>query len=116
MKEYICVVCPRGCHLSVDEENDYAVSGNSCLRGEAYGRGEAKHPTRIVTSTVRVRSAVHPRCPVKTDKPIGKEDMGEAIRLLDEVELIPPVRRGDIVIASLFGSGTNFISTRDIDE
>ena len=33
MKELICIVCPRGCHLLVDEEHGYAVSGISCQRG-----------------------------------------------------------------------------------
>ena len=29
MKEIICIVCPRGCHLQVDEHNGYQVSGNN---------------------------------------------------------------------------------------
>ena len=28
MKELICIVCPKGCHLRVDEDNGYAVTGN----------------------------------------------------------------------------------------
>ncbi len=115
MKEYICIVCPRGCHLTVDVENDYAVTGNACLRGAAYGREEAMNPTRVVTSSVRVRSVRHPRCPVKTDRAINKSDMAKALLTLDDVELIPPVRRGDIV-TSLFGGEANFIAARDIDE
>ncbi len=27
MKELICIVCPNGCHLKVDEENGYNVTG-----------------------------------------------------------------------------------------
>ena len=38
MKELVCIVCPRGCRLKGDEENGYAVSGNSCPRGEVYGK------------------------------------------------------------------------------
>ena len=57
MKELICIVCPRGCHLRVDEANDYAVTGNSCPRGAAYGRAELTHPTRVLTSTVRIDGA-----------------------------------------------------------
>ena len=116
MKEYICIICPRGCHLTVDEENDYAVTGNGCLRGVAYGREEAMHPTRVVTSSVRVRSEKSPRCPVKTDLAIAKSDVAKAMLLLDGVELVPPVHRGDIVIASLFCGEANFVATRDIDE
>ena len=53
MAELICIVCPKGCHLTVDESNGYAVSGHSCPRGEAYGKAELISPTRTVTSTVR---------------------------------------------------------------
>ena len=38
MKEVICICCPKGCHLQVDEQNDYAVTGNGCPNGIAYGK------------------------------------------------------------------------------
>ena len=60
MKELICITCPKGCHLKVDEENGYAVTGNSCPKGEAYGKAELCHPTRVVTSTVKCTGAAHP--------------------------------------------------------
>ena len=25
MRELICITCPKGCHLKVDEENDYDI-------------------------------------------------------------------------------------------
>lgn len=75
MKELICVICPRGCRLLVDEGRDYSVIGNRCPRGAAYGRDELTHPTRTVTSTVCCIGGLHPRCPVKTDAPIPKERM-----------------------------------------
>ena len=53
MKELVCIVCPRGCRLKVDEENDFAVTGNTCPRGAEYGRNEIMAPTRVLTSTVR---------------------------------------------------------------
>lgn len=37
-REIICICCPRGCHLQVDPENDYNVTGNACPNGAAYGR------------------------------------------------------------------------------
>ena len=44
MKELICIVCPRGCHLKVDEANGCKVTGNSCPRGEQYGKAELLNP------------------------------------------------------------------------
>ena len=31
MKEVICTCCPQGCHLQVDEANDYKVTGLSLI-------------------------------------------------------------------------------------
>ena len=33
MKDLICIMCPKGCHLKVDEEHGYTVTGNRCPRG-----------------------------------------------------------------------------------
>ena len=114
MKELICIVCPKGCHLTVDEENGYAVSGNNCPRGEEYGKNEVIAPKRTITSTVKVSGGLYPRLPVKTDKPIPKELIFEAMKLLDEVELTAPVKVGDVVIENVLGTGASFIATRNM--
>lgn len=49
MTNLICITCPKGCHLTVDEGNDYAVTGNSCPRGAEYARNELLHPVRMIT-------------------------------------------------------------------
>ncbi len=114
MKELICIVCPKGCHLQVDEAQDYHVTGNHCPRGEEYGKMELTHPTRVVTSTVRCTGGTHPRCPVKTDAPIPKGLIFQAVRCLDGVELTAPVHAGDIVVPDVCGTGVSFIATRDL--
>lgn len=114
MKELICIVCPKGCHLTVDEENGYAVSGNNCPRGEEYGKSEVIAPKRTITSSVKVRGGLYPRLPVKTDKPIPKELIFDAMKLLDEVELTAPVKVGDVVIENVLGTGASFIATRNM--
>lgn len=114
MKELICIVCPKGCHLNVDETQNYAVTGNSCPRGEEYGRIELTHPTRVVTSTVRCTGGAHPRCPVKTSAPIPKALITQAVRCLDGVELTAPIHTGDIVVSNICNTGISFVATRDL--
>ena len=97
MKDLICIMCPKGCHLKVDEEHGYTVTGNRCPRGAEYGHNELKNPTRVITSTVRLRSKSACRLPVKTDGQIPKYMMKEAMRLLDKVEVTAPVHVGDVV-------------------
>ena len=114
MKNLVCIMCPKGCHLSVDEEDGFKVTGNSCPRGAEYGKKEVTNPTRVITSTVKIRGAFHSRCPVKTDRDIPKPLIFKAMELLNSVELQSPVHRGDIVIPNILGTGANFIITKDM--
>jgi CxxC motif-containing protein len=114
MKELICIVCPKGCHLKVDEENGFAVTGNGCPRGEEYGKKELTDPRRVITSSVRITGGIYPCCSVRTDAPIPKAKIFEAMELLKKVELHSPVHVGDVVIADVLGTGANFIVTRDM--
>lgn len=114
MKELICIVCPQGCHLKVDEENGCAVTGNACPRGAEYGKMELTHPTRVVTSTVRCRGGAYPRCPVKTDGPVPKEQMLQVMAALEGVTLTAPVTVGQVVIENVCGTGANVVATRNL--
>ncbi|HHU53523.1 MAG TPA: DUF1667 domain-containing protein [Clostridiaceae bacterium] len=114
VQEIICIVCPRGCHLKVDPENDYEVTGNSCPRGVTYGKAELKNPTRVVTSTVKIKGADLKRCPVKTDQPIPKAKMQEVMQLINAVDLEAPVRVGDVIIENILDTEAKLVVCRDI--
>ena len=114
MKNLICICCPKGCHLQVDEENGYAVTGNACPNGAAYGKEELTHPTRILTSTVKAVGGLHPRCCVKTAAPIPKESMFAVMAALDDVQLHAPVRIGDVVLENVCGTGVDVVATRSL--
>lgn len=113
MKELICITCPRGCHLSVDE-NLKKVTGNSCPRGEVYGLQEVLDPKRVITSTVVIKGADLKRLPVRTDKPIAKKLMMDVMKVLDEVIVESPVKCGDVIIKNILGTDVNIISSRDL--
>jgi len=112
MTEIICIVCPKGCHLKVDE--DFTVTGNDCARGEEYGRDELENPLRVVTSTVRIKGAAHRRCPVKTKSAIPKRFIFDAMQLLNAVELTSPIEEGHVVIDDVCGTGIPFVTTRSL--
>lgn len=114
MKELICIVCPKGCHLVIDVENDYAVTGHGCAKGIDYGRDELINPTRVVTSTVRCTGALHPRCPVKTDAAIPKAKIFEVMEALDKIDLEAPIQCGQVVIANVCGTEANIVATRTL--
>jgi CxxC motif-containing protein len=110
----ICILCPKGCHLTVDENNNFAVAGHQCKRGETYGKNELKNPTRVISSTVKIKGAIHRRCPVKTALPIPKSLINEAVKLLNNVELTAPVIAGQVVAEDICGTGIAFVTTRSM--
>ena len=112
MKNVICITCPKGCHLTVDEENGYAVTGNSCPRGAEYGKNELQHPVRVVTSTVRIEGAASPRLPVKTDRPLPKEKMFQCMELLNTITVQSPVQVGQVLAANILGTDVNIVSAK----
>jgi CxxC motif-containing protein len=112
-KEMICIVCPLGCHLTIDGEN-LAVTGNTCKRGETYAREELTAPVRVVTSTVRIDGGLYKRLPVKTDKAIPKALNFQCVDVLKDIRLKSPVHSGQIIVADVLGTGANIVATRDM--
>lgn len=113
-KELICIACPMGCHLEVDIDNNYAVTGNSCKRGEAYGKKELTNPTRIITSTVIIDKGIHKRIPVKSSGEVPKEMIFKVMKELEKAKLTSPVTVGDIVIENVCNTGVDIVASRSM--
>ncbi len=109
MKEFVCISCPRGCLLHVEGDK---VTGNFCKRGEIYGKAEATHPERALSSTVRIIGAKLPYLPVKSAKPIPKDKMFEAMKQINEIVVKAPVRKGDVLLENLASTAIPLIATR----
>lgn len=113
-KEFICVICPRGCHLSVSD--DLVVTGNTCPRGEKYGKQEATNPTRVVTSTALIENSYLARCPVKTSEPVPKGQIFEVMEEIDSLHLKAPIHMGEVLIKDVCGTGVDVVSTREMEK
>ena len=51
-------------------------------------------------------------CPVKSERPIPKGLMFEAMKELNAASIKAPVKVGDVVLENVCGTGINFISTK----
>ena len=112
MKEFICIVCPRGCHLTVDDNMN--VTGNTCPRGKVYALNEITNPTRMITSTVAIESVELNRLPVMTSSPIPKGKIFDVMEEINKVRIKAPVRINDVVIKNVLGLDSDIIATRNI--
>ncbi len=114
--EFLCIRCPKGCRLRVVVEgDDIAVSGYECLEGKKYGEEEVRNPKRMVTSTVRILGAKYPRLPVRTAEPVPKDRILDVIAALRGVVIRAPVRRGQVILENVAGTGVDVIAERDME-
>ena len=104
-----CIVCPVGCSLNVTLENGkvVSVSGNTCPRGKVYAENECTCPVRTITTTVRCEGGAI--LPVKTDKPIPKDKIDEAMKIINSQTPHLPISIGDVIIKDVFGA--NVVAT-----
>lgn len=116
-KEMTCIICPVGCRLKVTFESGKvsSVEGNSCPRGAKYAKDESEHPVRTLTSTVKLCGGELPLVPVRTDKPIPKDRIFEAMAQIRACRASAPVRIGDVLIENVAGvEGVCVVATRNI--
>ena len=107
-----CIVCPRGCALTVDLGDSgevLAVNGNACKRGVVYAENECTHPMRTVTSTVRLANGK--LVAVKTSGTVPKEKVFDVMREINRVTASADVEIGSVVISDVCGLGVDVVAT-----
>ena len=114
--ELTCIGCPLGCPLTVTLEGNEVtnVTGNTCPKGAIYAKKEVTNPTRIVTSTVRVKGGTSCMVNVKTESDIPKNKIFACVEALKGVTIAAPVKIGDVVLADVAGTGVNVVAARNV--
>lgn len=115
-RELTCISCPIGCQMQVDIENGKVmkIAGNTCKRGEIYAHKECTNPTRIVTSTVKVKGGRIATVSVKTSSDIPKDKVFQCMAALRGIEVQAPVKIGDIIIKNVVDTGVDIIANKNV--
>ena len=113
MMELTCIICPMGCSLTVKEENgELKVYGNTCKRGEKYAKDEVISPSRTLTTSVRADNGAI--VSVKSENPIPKKLLLDAVKEIAKIEVKCPVCVGDVVLENILDTGVNIIATKAV--
>lgn len=115
MKEIICIVCPKGCHIKYNEETD-EFSNFVCKRGPEYAKKELTNPTRILTTTVEIKDSICPRLPVVTSQDIPKTMIFECIKALTNIEVQAPIKVGDVIVENILNLGVDIVATKTVEK
>ena len=114
-RKITCIECPQGCVLSVDIESCKVirVDGSKCPKGEKYALSEVENPVRVLTSTILTIGLPLKMVPVRTDHPIPKSDLKNAMEEIKKIRLNRPVQAGTVIVKNILGLEANLITTRD---
>ena len=112
----ICINCPKGCHLSVEEiDGEIKVTGNSCPRGVTYAVNEMTNSLRTLTTTVSIESENCHRLPVISSKPLPKGKLMDVMKQLKTTSVKAPVHMGDVIIENVLGLDSDIIASKSIE-
>lgn len=114
--EFICVVCPTSCEVTVEwnDEEVISITNAQCKLAWNYIPGEIFDPRRTVTTTVTVEHGDIPLVSVKTDKPVPKHMMLDVMDSLANVTAEAPLEVGDVIVSDVLGTGSDIVATRKI--
>ncbi|MFA5112796.1 MAG: DUF1667 domain-containing protein [Candidatus Margulisiibacteriota bacterium] len=115
LKKLTCIECPVGCQLEINEEGGRVISltGNKCEKGPVYAKQEIENPMRVLTTTVLAEGIEPKLVPVRTNKPLPKARLLEAMALISRARLTHPVKVDDVVIKDLLSLGVDLVATRE---
>ncbi len=113
-RQITCIVCPRGCIMTADCGGDgqITVTGNACPRGQQHAVNECLHPTRTLTSIVRVSNREDTMVSVKTTQPIPKGEMARAMERIRSASVQAPVAIGDVILYDVCGA--DIVATKSV--
>ncbi|MCL2187819.1 MAG: HAD-IA family hydrolase [Defluviitaleaceae bacterium] len=112
MLEIICINCPAGCLMTVNEAGE--ATGHLCAKGLTYANEERTNPTRNITTSVRVRGGTLSMLSVKTASPIPKGEIFNVTREIHKITLNAPIRLGEVVLENAANTGVPIVATRHI--
>ena len=116
-----CIICPMGCSMEVEVETNasgqkkvLSVKDNGCKRGEQYAAKELINPTRTLTTTIKVEGGELLLVPVKTAGEVPKASLLQCMEVVRRASCKAPVKRGDVLIYDILGTGVNVVACADI--
>jgi len=98
--------------VSVENSRLASLSGNECPKGKLYAASEIENPLRILTSAVLGHGVDLKMIPVRTDKPIPKSRVFEAMKEIRRIRVDKPLAAGDIIVKNFMGLEVNLIAAR----
>lgn len=118
IKTYTCIICPVGCDITVNFDQNTKIitniSGATCKKGNNYIEQELTNPQRTIQTSIKITNGILPLASVKTSKTIPKKYIFEIMDLIKTIELDAPVRIGTVAYKNILNLGIDIIVTKEV--
>lgn len=111
-----CVLCPVGCELEVrkDPGRELQVQGNQCDKGIPFAVEEVLRPKRNLATSVPLKGTEAKMVSVRLSGPVARDMIFPILAEISKLRPEAPVRRGQVLIADVLGTGVDVIATRTV--
>jgi len=110
-----CLLCPIGCELEVEPEGDSVrVRGQQCDKGVDFAAEEILRPKRNLAASVPLAGTADRMVSVRLSDRVPREMLFPILREIAALRPAAPVRRGDVIIVNVLGTGVDVIATRTV--
>ena len=119
-KVLICVVCPNGCQLEVNFEDQnpiriHEVTGHLCDKGADWAEQEMTHPVRTIAGNILVEGGDFPLVSVKTDTAVPLEKIADVMKDIKAALARAPVQIGQVLVEHPAGTDCRIVATRRVN-
>lgn len=117
LREYTCIMCPRGCDMTADIDGGnvlISITGNACKKGEAYVVQELTDPRRNIATSILVEDGEIPLVSVRLTNPIPKNRIFDAMEVIKQVKVKVPTQVGQVVVQNILGLDSDVIITKKV--
>jgi len=117
IREIICILCPMGCKISVEIDNEVInVANAGCKLGRDFSIQEVKAPMRDFFSTVRVKSGKIGVVSIRSTGPVPKSMLMPCAVEVAKVVLSAPVKLGDKILENILSLHVDIIATKNVEK
>ena len=119
-----CILCPVGCDLEVQvmrdgEESEeleerVEVRGHQCDKGPVFAAGEVLRPLRNLATSVPAEGTEATMVSVRLNAAVPRERIFPILAEIARLRPALPVRRGDVLLPDVLGTGVDVIATRTV--
>lgn len=117
IKLFTCIICPNGCEMEVDIENNKItkIEGASCKKGKEYVNQELTNPQRNIATSVKVINGDLEIVSIRLNNSIPKDKIFDVMDEIKKLEVKAPIKIGDVLKSNILNLGVDVIATKNID-